>query len=266
MANRNYGQDYDDRNRGEGRGREWGAGERGGGQEQRRGDWESQGRGGYDRDIDWRSDWRTGRDWEHGREGYGAAETYGAGNTSVGYPSGAPGAGYTGGYGQSGTMGGFRMHTGSPGLIGSGDFGASRYARREYQSRQGGSGGREVWSEGPHAGRGPKGYQRSNERIHEEVCEVLTRHGHVDARDIEIRVEDGEVTLEGTVGSRREKRLAEEAVENLSGVKDVHNHLRIDRQAGNGGAHQETSAAHQSGLEAASRGSVPEGLRHPAQG
>ena len=52
----------------------------------------------------------------------------------------------------------------------------------------------------------------------------------------------------------------------ISGVKDVHNHLRIDRQAGNGGAHQETSAAHQSGLEAASRGSVPEGLRHPAQG
>jgi len=86
----------------------------------------------------------------------------------------------------------------------------------------------EPWrTPGPHTGRGPKGYRRSDDRIREDVCERLTHHGHLDASAIRISVEDGEVTLEGTVESRRDKRLAEDAVEGLSGVKDVHNRLRI---------------------------------------
>jgi hypothetical protein len=36
----------------------------------------------------------------------------------------------------------------------------------------------------------------------------------------------GEVTLEGTVDDRRQKRMAEEAIENMNGVKDVHNRLK----------------------------------------
>jgi len=32
-------------------------------------------------------------------------------------------------------------------------------------------------SPGPHSGRGPQGYRRSDERIHEEVCDRLTAHG-----------------------------------------------------------------------------------------
>jgi hypothetical protein len=95
--------------------------------------------------------------------------------------------------------------------------------------------GREVWSEreeGPYTGRGPQGYQRSDDRIHEDVSEALTRHGHVDATGIFVRVENGEVTLEGNVNSRREKRLAVDAVHDLPGVKDVHNRLRIAGQPG----------------------------------
>ncbi|HEX7002565.1 MAG TPA: BON domain-containing protein [Trueperaceae bacterium] len=87
---------------------------------------------------------------------------------------------------------------------------------------------------GPHAGRGPEGYQRSNERIVEDVSERLTRHGHVDATRIRVTAEDGEVTLEGTVDSRRAKRLAEDAAESVAGVRDVHNRLRIDRDRGPG--------------------------------
>lgn len=93
----------------------------------------------------------------------------------------------------------------------------------------------EPWrTPGPHTGRGPKGYRRSDDRIREDVCERLTHHGHLDASAIRISVEDGEVTLEGTVESRRDKRLAEDAVEGLSGVKDVHNRLRIGPPAPRG--------------------------------
>lgn len=88
--------------------------------------------------------------------------------------------------------------------------------------------GRESWDQGPHSGRGPQGYQRSSETIKEEACERLTRHGHIDATGVRIQVENGEITLEGTVKTRREKRLAEEILDNLSGVRDVHNRLRVE--------------------------------------
>lgn len=83
--------------------------------------------------------------------------------------------------------------------------------------------------EGPHAGRGPKGYRRSDERITEEICERLTDHGGVDASEIEVRVENGEVTLEGTVESRRAKRLAEAVADTIRVVEDIHNRLRLAR-------------------------------------
>lgn len=83
---------------------------------------------------------------------------------------------------------------------------------------------------GPHAGRGPEGYQRANERIIEDVNERITWHGRLDARKIQVSAENGEVKLEGTVDSRRAKRLAEDAAEDVAGVRDVHNRLRIQRE------------------------------------
>ena len=80
---------------------------------------------------------------------------------------------------------------------------------------------------GPHAGRGPSGYRRADERIREDACERLTWHGHIDASDVTVRVEEGEITLEGTVESRREKRMAEDALETIAGVRDIHNRLRL---------------------------------------
>jgi osmotically-inducible protein OsmY len=52
---------------------------------------------------------------------------------------------------------------------------------------------------GPHWGKGPKGYKRSDDRIREEVCECISQQGHVDASEVEVRVQGGEVTLTGTV-------------------------------------------------------------------
>jgi BON domain len=72
-----------------------------------------------------------------------------------------------------------------------------------------------------------QGIQRSNERIYDEAGEGILRHGHVDAGGVNVRVERGEVTLEGTVSSHREKRMAEEDVNSLPGIKNVHNRLQV---------------------------------------
>lgn len=94
------------------------------------------------------------------------------------------------------------------------------------------------WVQGPHAGRGPRSYQPSDERISEDVCERLTRHGQIDPTDVEVSVDNGEVTLEGTVDSRRTKRMVEDVAETVQGVRDVHNRLQIreraQQQAGRG--------------------------------
>lgn len=78
-------------------------------------------------------------------------------------------------------------------------------------------------------GRGPKGYARSDERIREDVCEALYLHPLVDASDIEVKVHEGHVTLSGTVDSRQAKREAEKSIEHISGVIDVFNELRLQK-------------------------------------
>lgn len=80
---------------------------------------------------------------------------------------------------------------------------------------------------GQFAGRGPKGYTRSDERIREDVSDKLTEHPDLDASEIEVRVAQGEVKLEGSVDSRWAKRLAEDIAESCTGVRDVMNQLRV---------------------------------------
>lgn len=82
---------------------------------------------------------------------------------------------------------------------------------------------------GSFAGRGPKGYQRSDERIREDVCDRLCDDPMIDASDIDVTVKNGEVTLSGTVTERDDKRRSEDDAENVSGVREVHNNLRVNR-------------------------------------
>lgn len=77
-----------------------------------------------------------------------------------------------------------------------------------------------------HRGRGPKNYVRSDERIREDVNDRLTEDVWLDASEIDVTVERGEVTLSGTVEDRRAKRRAEDCVEAIPGVKHVQNNLR----------------------------------------
>jgi osmotically-inducible protein OsmY len=100
----------------------------------------------------------------------------------------------------------------------------------QYGSQQGLQ-GQQDQSQGRYAGRGPKGYKRSDERIKEEISDILTRDQNVDASEIEIEVKDGEVTLTGTVTERRMKHHAEDLIEKCSGVKDVTNNLRVQKES-----------------------------------
>ena len=82
---------------------------------------------------------------------------------------------------------------------------------------------------GGYYGRGPKDYQRSDTLIREEICEELTRDDAIDASEVEVTVNRGEVRLRGRVEDRRQRRLAEEIADSCIGVKDVQNELEIDR-------------------------------------
>jgi osmotically-inducible protein OsmY len=79
--------------------------------------------------------------------------------------------------------------------------------------------------------RGPRGYKRSDERVREEVCERLGRDWEVDASDLEVNVANGEVTLTGNVDDRQQKFRAEHLADSVWGVNEVHNQLRVKRDA-----------------------------------
>ena len=81
-----------------------------------------------------------------------------------------------------------------------------------------------------HYGQGPKGYRRPDESIKEEICELLFWDPEVDATDIEVKVEKSNVFLNGSVDSRHAKRMSEALVENVSGVHDIFNNLKIRPQ------------------------------------
>jgi flavin-binding protein dodecin len=80
--------------------------------------------------------------------------------------------------------------------------------------------------------RGPKGYKRSDERIREDVCDRLSQHWDLDASEIEVSVNNGEVTLAGTISDRDQKFRAENIADGVGGVTEVHNQLRVRRDMG----------------------------------
>ena len=104
---------------------------------------------------------------------------------------------------------------------------------------------RQYESNSPYAGRGPKDYRRSDDRVREEICDCMTDDPMLDASEITVQVSEGVVTLSGSVSSRDQKRRAEDVAERISGVKDVTNQLRVSREA-NGHAHTATRPVTQS--------------------
>lgn len=126
-----------------------------------------------------------------------------------------------GGYGGAQTRGGAGMADTDYGMISGADFG------RAWGGPDAGRG--DDTARGSYAGTGPRGYRRSDVRINEDVCDALTDDRELDASDIEVRVESGEVTLAGTVTDRYSKRRAEDVAATVRGVWDVQNRLGIRR-------------------------------------
>jgi osmotically-inducible protein OsmY len=71
--------------------------------------------------------------------------------------------------------------------------------------------------------------RRSDDKIREEIWELLINNADLDASEVELHVESGEVTLTGTVDSRDAKWLTEDLVTSVSGVREVNNRLKVAR-------------------------------------
>lgn len=190
-------------------------------------------------DQDWDNQRGYQGDWEQGQSrrgtwGQGPAESRFSGR-QFGSGQGFGSEGYGGQ--RFGGQGYGSQRFGSEGFGGQGGWGQGQMNQGFGGQGQGGLGSGWVYEEvwlipGPQTGRGPRGYQRSDQRIEEDVCERLTQHGQLDANDIDVQVNNGEVTLTGTVESRQAKRMAEDAVESIPGIKDVHNQLRVQQGQG----------------------------------
>jgi len=201
----------------------------------------------WDDDARWRQQLRSNSDWDregsnYGQRGFGAQGGY----PQASHPQGNFGRENFGHFGSRGAFSGQSQ----PSVWG----GQSDY-NREY-TRDWDRDYRGDWNRGSnqsyarpqdegdfgeqlrHAGRsfvgkvkrafrGPKGYKRSDDRIREDVNDRLAQQDEIDPSEIEVRVENGDVTLTGSVRSRHEKFRAEEIADDVSGVNDVHNQLRI---------------------------------------
>lgn len=76
-------------------------------------------------------------------------------------------------------------------------------------------------------GRGPKNYVRTDERLRDDIAERLTADPHIDASDIDITVQEGRVTLTGTVDRRQTRYRVEDLVDRCHGVREIDNRLGI---------------------------------------
>jgi osmotically-inducible protein OsmY len=77
------------------------------------------------------------------------------------------------------------------------------------------------------AGKGPRGWRLSDEKLKERVSEVLMRSHEVDPSRLEVFVDDGVVTLKGEIESKGMRRVAEDLVGSIPGVEDVFTELKI---------------------------------------
>jgi osmotically-inducible protein OsmY len=235
----------------------------------------SQGGGSFSGGQSRGSQWGGGRG-ESGRGGqsFGGNQSYGERGFSGGHYGGFANEGF-GGQGNYGGNRGFpnqgysgqRFNQGSSGqsrgqnygqTFGQGYAGGSEYGGQAIGSGNQGFGDASQWSRGQSygsgqsygqgrgfAGRGPKGYQRSDDRVKEQLSDRLMDDDDIDASEITVEVKNGEVTLTGTVNSREEKRAAEDIAEQSPGVREVQNLLRVSHASSSTQSNQGASSRSQ---------------------
>lgn len=75
----------------------------------------------------------------------------------------------------------------------------------------------------------PKGYQRSDEQLRQDISERLLQARCIDSSDVTVAVSGAKVVLDGTVPERRMKHAIEDMVDACPGVQDIDNRIRVRR-------------------------------------
>jgi hypothetical protein len=183
------------------------------------------------------------------------------------------GDGYVGGRGYGGTNydlnHGYRVTGGAPaprgGPLREGDDARGRAARGGYEwGEQEGHGqvyGPARYGFGPYHERLQR-RRRPDDELRQEVEDALFYDTWVDADRIEVHVEDGVVTLRGTLPSYEEVRFATDDVWDVEGVRGVRSELRVE--APGRGSADARAVADARGDERGGRGGAP-GDREPGE-
>lgn len=108
-----------------------------------------------------------------------------------------------------------------------GEYGSRLYGNVTGAATPSGAAGIRRYGTGGVERRGPKGYARTDERLHDDICVRLSDEPWLDLGEVEVHVNDGHVTLEGDVPDRFSKHAIEDIAEDVWGVKDVDNRIRV---------------------------------------
>jgi osmotically-inducible protein OsmY len=182
----------------------------------------------------------------YGSQAYGGSQYGGPGYGNQGYSGGGQGFGEqgggqrysggqryggmdSGGYRDSDYLGRGSQRGGYGGPIDASGHGGTGYGSNEYGSSYGRSGS---MGQGASQRRGPKGWQRTDERLKDDICERLYHTRHIDSSEVTVDVKDGKVTLEGTVPQRGMKHALEDLIDACPGVKDIDNRVRVSPEGG----------------------------------
>ncbi|WP_411832065.1 BON domain-containing protein [Pseudoxanthomonas mexicana] len=131
------------------------------------------------------------------------------------------------------------------------DFGPGT-ARKARSTASHGYGYQEPWSrdesgrdgERGYRGRGPRGFARTDARIHEDLNERLTDDPYVDASDLQVTVVAGVITLAGSVPTRAMKYRAEDIAADCGGSSgEIRNEIRVARAGDSASAPASASPA-----------------------
>ena len=202
--------------------------------------------GQYEKDP-WRPDWRrAGAGYEKERRAKRHPDDVEAHEASEGYEPFEPGHPREEGLPFSGGQPPRYLGTGFPGRGGPGftggyyGFGSGslepdwRAGRRRPLGEE--EGGEPDWRPEPDWRRterrypaGPKGYQRSDERLREIISERIMEARYIDSSDVTVEVSGAKVVLDGTVPERRMKHAIEDLVDACPGVQDIDNRIRVKR-------------------------------------
>lgn len=98
-----------------------------------------------------------------------------------------------------------------------------------YRSQMPGPPGRGIGPDGVPGGTRDfvAGYQRSDALLRDDARDRLDHDPFLHGADIQVRVDNAEITLTGTVQNRAQKRRARDLADAVHGVIDVHNRLTI---------------------------------------